>query len=103
MKGSGKATTAEYSIPWVVYEPGQYVIVISGYHEDGQSRGVCKAAPAIANAYLTAEGIDKKDSGKNVLAEVAKETGKNGFLWAKEKCDEDYFSKTITFILDTVE
>jgi len=102
LQGSGKKTTSDYVIPWVVYEPGQYVIEISGTHKGGSMNEGCKAAPAITNAYLKQEEIRKQNQEGNVISKVAKETGKNGLLWAKEKCEEEYFSKTITFVLDSL-
>jgi hypothetical protein len=104
LKGTHKATTTGYVIPWVVYEPGEYVVEISGFHSGSEQKDSCKAAPAIANAYLKEGELDRHGAdGTNVIPRVAKETGKEGSLWAKEKCAEDYFSKTITIVLDSLE
>ncbi len=102
--GSGNSTLGAYSIPWMITSLGQHVITINATHEEGDV-GVntkCKAAPALATAYLKSMGLTNTLNGENLIRSVAGETGKGGLLWAREKCSSDYASRTITFVLDSM-
>lgn len=95
-KGAGNETSAPFLIPWVVEAPGQYEVAVIGTHKTPDNKTNCKAAPAIAAAYL--KNHEANDTKGSVISAVAKETGKDGLFFAKDKCVVGYETRVITFV-----
>ncbi len=107
LKGSGSETSTNYSIPWTVEAPGAYSITITAHHKNDDAahggRNNCKVAPAIAANYRKTEDLLNDPNSRGVQRAVAKETGKGGALFAKEKCEDWYETKTIEVIVGAIE
>ena len=105
LQGSGNATETTYTIPYTLEAAGIYSVTITAIHrtDDIDSQTGCKAAPAIANAYLKETQTDRTTvDGTNVVAAVGQQTGKDGALWAKEKCTPEYEVEVVEFVMDVL-
>ncbi|MEK7606123.1 MAG: hypothetical protein AAB458_00790 [Patescibacteria group bacterium] len=111
-------TTSPYTLPWNVVGPGTYTLYVTARHgttgqiatstedavdvilEEIQVNVTCEAAPARAQKYLK-DGLNIKPGStvfKNVMRRVARESGSDGLLWAKEACEAGYQNKVEDFV-----
>lgn len=99
-----KTAIGEYSIPWVIEEFATYEIEVSasapGEGGENTYKKGCPAAPSIATHYL--RDIGERVRG-DIIHVVAKRTGKQGSLWAKNSCDPDYTTQTISIVVGELE
>ena len=105
LQGSGNATVTTYTIPYTLEATGIYSVTITAVHrtDNADFQTGCKAAPALANAYLKETETDRNTTdGENAVAAVGQQTGKDGVLWAKEKCTPEYEVEVVEFVMDVL-
>ncbi len=96
LRGNGGDTVYEYLVPWSVPAPGGYFISVVATHYTKGTPETCQAAPALAAAYVK-DNPELFEPG--AIAVVGKETGVNGLVSAKNKCDIEYHVEVIDLLI----